>query len=191
MTICVLWDNRMAFHMLVEDATKCCCDAVSPMMLSAPFYRGSYTSIIIPTGFGNTKYSKLLPALRACSGRIEDYIENGGKLLVFGAADSAPDRYDWLPLDIEYHFEFDEHDLDVDETSIWSSMFDGYDTNNFAADGWFEKYPGKPVAVSKKNGKPILVECSIGEGTVILASTHEYPSNKILRELAKGEDIKF
>lgn len=177
--------------MLVEDSAECICDDVSPMMLSAPFYRGSYTGIIIPTGFGNTKYSKLLPALRACSARIEDYIENGGKLLVFGAADSAPNRYDWLPFDIDYHFEFGEHDLEIDKTSKWSCMFDGYETDNFAADGWFEKYPGNPAAVSKKNGKPILIECSMGCGTLILSSAHEYPSCQMIRELAAGEDVRF
>lgn len=190
MSLCVLWDTKMTFHRLVEDAAGYC-DAVTPLMLSAPFYRGKYSGIIIPTGFGNTSYSKLLPALRACSERIEEYLENGGKLLVFGAADSNPGRYDWLPVDIEYRFEFAEHKLSIDNTSPWSTLFDGYDTNNFACDGLFEKYEGKAVAVSENNGKPVLVECPVGKGTLILAATHEYPSASFLAKFNEGEDISF
>lgn len=189
MSLCVLWDNKMTFHRLVEDVTGYC-DAVTPLMLSAPFYRGKYSGIIIPTGFGNTSYSKLLPALRACSDRIENYLENGGKLLVFGAADSSPNRYDWLPFEVEYHFEFMEHKLDVDKSSPWSAIYDGYDTEKFACDGWFEKYEGKAVATAE-NGYPVLVDCPVGKGTLILSSTHEYPSNLLLKEFAKGEDVSF
>jgi len=134
MTVAVFWDTKMTFHRLVEDSA-CPCEAVTPLLLSAPFYRGKYSGVIIPTGFGNMSYSKLLPALRACSERIERYLEAGGKLLVFGAADASPNRYDWLPVDVEYHYAFGEHCLDVDTSSPWSSIFDGYDTTKFAADG--------------------------------------------------------
>ncbi|HJJ38004.1 MULTISPECIES: type 1 glutamine amidotransferase family protein [Methanocorpusculum] len=189
MSIAVFWDSKMTFHRLVED-TACPCEAVTPLLLAAPFYQGTYTGIIVPTGFGNTSYSKLLPALRACSGRIERYLEAGGRLLVFGAADASPNRYDWLPEDVGYHYEFMEHSLTVDASSPWSCLFDGYDTEKFAADGWFESYPGKPVATAE-NGFPVLVECRIGKGTLLLASTHEYPSESFLRLLAAGDPVRF
>lgn len=188
MSLCVLWDRKMMFHTLVEDVTGAC-DAVTPLIMAAPFFRGKYSGMLIPTGFGNTGYSKMLPALRACAGRIEDYLEDGGKLLVFGAADLGPARYDWLPVDVEYHFEFQEHKLTLGN-SKWTSIFDGYDTEKFACDGWFTKFEGTPVAVSQ-NGYPVMVECSIGKGTLLLAGTHEYPSNSFLKEFAKGEDVSF
>lgn len=190
--IAVFWDNKMMFHRLVEDACGYC-EAVTPLMLAAPFYKGRYTGIIIPTGFGNLQYSKLLPALRAVSGRIEDYLENGGKLLVYGAADPANtgNPYNWLPVDVEYHFEFAEHKLEIDASSPWRSLFDGYDTDKFAADGWFVKYPGKPVAVAE-NRFPVLVECPVGEGTLLLASAHEYPSDAFLKQFgAAATEIQF
>ncbi|HJK23456.1 MAG TPA: hypothetical protein O0X92_01295 [Methanocorpusculum sp.] len=190
--IAVFWDNKMMFHRLVEDACGYC-EAVTPLMLAAPFYKGRYTGIIIPTGFGNLQYSKLLPALRAVSGRIEDYLENGGKLLVYGAADPANtgNPYNWLPVDVEYHFEFAEHKLEIDASSPWKSLFDGYDTDKFAADGWFVKYPGKPVAVAE-NRFPVLVECPVGEGTLLLASAHEYPSDAFLKQFgAAATEIQF
>ena len=189
MTVAVFWDTKMTFHRLIEDSA-CPCEAVTPLLLSAPFYRGKYSGIIIPTGFGNMSYSKLLPALRACSGRIERYLEAGGKLLVFGAADASPNRYDWLPVNVEYHYEFGEHLLDVDTSSPWSCIFDGYDTTKFAADGWFETFEGTPVA-STENGFPVLVECSVGKGTLLLASTHEYPSDAFLKKFAEGDLIPF
>ena len=65
--IAVFWDNSMMFHRMVEDAAGPV-EAVTPLILSAPFFRGKFSGIIVPTGFGNTNYSKMLPALRACAG---------------------------------------------------------------------------------------------------------------------------
>lgn len=185
----IFWDNTMMFHRMVEDAAGAV-EAVTPLMLAAPFFRGKFTGVIVPTGFGNTHYSKMLPALRACAGRIEDYLENGGKMLLFGAADAAPTLYNWLPVNVKYHFEFMEHELDV-VNSPSALLFDGYDTGYFACDGWFEEFEGEPIAVSKNTGKPVLVECKIGEGTLYLASTHEYPSAAFLKEFAKGDAVSF
>ena len=187
--IAVFWDSEMMFHRMVEDAAGPV-EAVTPLILSAPFFRGKFSGIIVPTGFGNTSYSKMLPALRACAGRIEDYLEDGGKMLVYGAADAGPARYDWLPVKAEYHYDFMEHELDVAESSA-ALLLEGYDTANFACDGWFEEFEGTPVAVSKKTGKPVLLECPVGDGTLYLASTHEYPAAAFLKEFAKGDEASF
>ena len=74
-------------------------------MLAAPFFRGSFSCLIIPTGFANPAYCRLLPALRASSDRIQKFVENGGNLLVFGAAIDRPDVYDWLPFPVTYRHE--------------------------------------------------------------------------------------
>ncbi|MCZ0861837.1 hypothetical protein [Methanocorpusculum vombati] len=190
--IAVFWDSKMMFHRLVEDACGYC-EAVTPLMLAAPFYKGRYTGVIIPTGFGNLQYSKMLPALRAVSDRIEEYLEEGGRLFVYGAADPAHpgNPYDWLPVEAEYHFEFAEHTLEIDASSPWKSLFDGYDTEKFATDGWFVQYPGKPIAVAE-NGFPVFVECSVGKGTLLLASTHEYPSDAFLKQFGSADaEVRF
>lgn len=179
--VAVFWDTKMMFHRLVEDACGYC-EAVTPLMLSAPFYHGRYTAVIIPTGFGNQQYSKLLPALRAVSGRVAEYLDDGGRLFVYGAADPAcsGDPYDWLPVEAKYQFGFAGHQLTIDASSPWKSLFEGYDTSAFASDGWFTKFPGTPVAVAE-NGFPVCVECRVGKGTLILASTHEYPTDTFLK----------
>ncbi len=190
--LAVFWDNKMMFHRLVEDSLGYC-EAVTPLMLAAPFYRGHYTGILIPTGFGNLQYSKLLPALRAVSGRVAEYLNEGGRLFVFGAADpsNTGHPYDWLPVEVEYHFGFAEHALTIDADSPWKSFFDGYNTEAFPTDGWFTKFPGKPVAVAE-NGFPVFVECRIGEGTLFLASTHEYPTDAFLKLFGTAErEVRF
>ncbi|MDU9375677.1 hypothetical protein McpSp1_02550 [Methanocorpusculaceae archaeon Sp1] len=190
--VAVFWDSKMMFHRLVEDSCGYC-EAVTPLMLAAPFYKGNYSGVIIPTGFGNLQYSKLLPALRAVSDRVEEYLEEGGRLFVYGAADPANsgNPYNWLPVEVEYHFEFAEHKLTIDESSPWKSLFDGYDTNAFPTDGWFTKYPGKRIAVAE-NGCPVFVECKIGEGTLLLATAHEYPADTFLKQFgAEGQTFRF
>ena len=181
--VAVLWDTKNMFHRLIED-TCGYCEPVSPLMLSAPFYVGNYTSLIIPTGFGDSQYSKVLPALRAMSTRISKYLNNGGFLLVYGAAtqDDTKNVYDWLQIDIEYHFEFAQHKLNIDNKSPWSSLFDGYDINAFTTDGWFTKHVGTPIAVTE-SGYPVLVEVKIGDGTLLLSTAHEYPSKSFLTQL--------
>lgn len=188
----VFWDGKMMFHRLIED-TCGFCEAVTPLMLAAPFYKGQYTAVLIPTGFGNLQYSKLLPALRAVSDRVADYLETGGRLMVFGAADpiNTSHPYDWLPVEVEYHFEFGEHVLTLSHDSPWTTLFDGYNTEAFPTDGWFTQYSGTPIATAE-NGFPVLVECKVGKGTLLLASTHEYPSNSFLKLFASAEEkIRF
>lgn len=188
--LAVFWDREMMFHTVVADAAGSA-EAVTPLMLAAPFFRGTFSGIIIPTGFGNTHYSRMLPALRACAGRIEEYLEEGGKLLVFGAADAGPNRYDWLPVDVEYHFEFMEHDTEVDVSSPWSSLADGYDASHLPCDGWFERSDGKAIITSKTKNAPVLAGWKIGEGTLLLAGVHEYPSAPFLQRFAEGNPASF
>lgn len=186
----VFWDSEMMFHKVVEEAAGPV-EAVSPLMLAAPFFRGSFAGIIIPTGFGNVQYSRMLPALRACASRIEEYLEAGGKMLVFGAADAGPSRYDWLPVEVSYHFEFMEHATETDTSSPWGCLADGYNMEKLPCDGWFEKSDGKAVITSKTVNAPVLCEWHIGDGTLLLAGVHEYPSTAFLREFAKGEPVSF
>ena len=188
--IAVFWDKEMMFHKVVSDAAGPT-EAVSPLMLAAPFYRGSFASVIIPTGFGNTQYSKMLPALKACAARVEEFLEDGGKMLVFGAADAGPNRYSWLPVDPGYHYEFMEHDVSVDTSSPYASLADGYDLTHLPCDGWFETCDGKALITSKTKEAPVLAQWEIGKGTLLLAAVHEYPSETFLKTFAAGEPVRF
>ena len=53
------------------------------------------------------------------------------------------------------------------------------------------KYPGKQVAVAGSRC-PVLVECPVGEGTLLLASADEYPSDAFLKQFgAAATEIQF
>ena len=94
-----VWATPLHFNRFIEDC-GIISELITPHMLSAPFYRPTLNCLIVPTGFANPAYSNLLPALRASSPRIRRFVENGGSLLVFGAATDKPDAYDWLPASV-------------------------------------------------------------------------------------------
>ncbi len=64
-----VWQTKQHFNRYIEDC-GITCELVTPHMLAAPFYRGSFNCLIIPTGFANPAYSNLLPALRSAASRM-------------------------------------------------------------------------------------------------------------------------
>lgn len=178
------------FSRLIQD---CCgvCEDVTPLMLSSPYYKGRYSGIIIPAGFGNPAYSKLLPALRVSKGRFARYIENGGRVLVFSSAAVGPNKYDWLPVFVEFHSEYGEHRLLVNDSSPWKTLYENFDPECFVSDGWFEVSKGEIVA-EIEDGKPVCVQINYGKGVILLAISHEYPTRSFLQTFQQGGcDVVF
>jgi hypothetical protein len=149
-------------------------------MLATPFFRGSYNCLIIPTGFGNPAYSRLLPALRASSSRIKKFVENGGHLLVFGAAINLADAYDWLPFPVTYCHDCRPRRIDCSPSSKTGSLVADYDSENIECDGIFPAHGGDATGNSSEG--TILIEKIIGNGKIIVTSIHEFPSRGFLKE---------
>jgi glutamine amidotransferase-like uncharacterized protein len=149
-------------------------------MLAAPFYRGTFTCLIIPTGFANQNYSNLLPALRASSPRIQKFVENGGNLLVFGASAEKPDVYDWLPFSVAYHHDCHPRRIDCISSSDTSALIDDYDPACIECDGSFSCHDAKPVG--KADSADVIIEKQVGKGTIVVTSVHEYPSRIFLKK---------
>ncbi|MEA1957119.1 MAG: hypothetical protein U9N01_02030, partial [Euryarchaeota archaeon] len=102
--IALLWDKDTLFREYLIDKGFTC-EVVMPNTLSAPFFSFTgYKLVIVPAGFGNELYSRMLKGLRANSVRIKDFVKAGGVLLVSGAL-SNKDAYNWLPVKIEYVME--------------------------------------------------------------------------------------
>ncbi|HOI57366.1 MULTISPECIES: hypothetical protein [unclassified Methanoculleus] len=181
----LLWDRPLMFARLIEDCGACC-EAVNPHMLASPFWRGRFVSLIVPTGFGNPDYSNLLPALRAAESRIRRFVENGGRLLVFGAGGPREDAYDWLPFPATYTFSYGPRAVRFTTESDYTSLFSGYDLAAVECDGSFSAHGGETLAVSA-TGEALLVGKTIGDGVVLLSSIHEYPSREFLKAFACGE----
>jgi glutamine amidotransferase-like uncharacterized protein len=178
----LVWDTPLHFNRFVEDC-GIPCEAVTPHLLAAPFFWGSFSCLIVPTGFANPAYSRVLPALRATAPRIRRFVENGGNLLVFGAAIDKPDAYDWLFFLLTYRHDFCPRNIARSEADT-SSIVEDYDTCGIECDGFFEEYNGQPVCTSESGA--VVIEERYGKGRVVVTSIHEYPSKKFLTDFCKS-----
>jgi len=149
-------------------------------MLAAPFYRPIFNCLIIPTGFANPAYSNLLPALRASSPRIRRFVENGGNLLVFGAAADKPDAYDWLPFNVVYRHDCHPRSITFAAGSSTRSIVDDYDPAAIECDGIFPEHEGEDSGTSEST--TVIIEKHVGKGKVVVTSVHEYPSRQFLKD---------
>ncbi|MCU0632271.1 MAG: hypothetical protein MUC66_04760 [Methanolinea sp.] len=179
----LLWDEKIVFSRFLEECGLTC-EQVTPHLLAAPFYRGRYAALIIPTGFANPTYSRLLPALRASSGRIQRYIEGGGRLLVFGAGIDRTDAYDWLPFDVTYRHIHQKGGLECVSPHRCASLFSEYDPSSIESDGYFSGHRGEVIA--RMGDGAVLIRGSMGEGEVVITTIHEYPSRVFLKEFCQG-----
>lgn len=186
----VFLDSSSTFRRFIEDC-KINCEVITPHLLAAPFFHGSYVALIVPTGFANRKYSFLLPVLRAKKDRIRSYLQRGGRLLVFGAAEPRPDAYDWLPFKVEYHHAYEDRHVILPEDWGLQTLLEGYDCTKIPCDGTFPSHEGDVTGVTPKD-ETILLAKQVGEGLVVITTVHEYPSKKFLQEFACGKtDIPF
>ncbi|MDO9326961.1 MAG: hypothetical protein Q7T80_18590 [Methanoregula sp.] len=178
-----VWATSQHFNRFIEDC-GITCELITPHMLAAPFYRGTFNCLIIPTGFANHLYSNLLPALRASSPRIEKFVEKGGNLLVFGAATERPDVYDWLPFTVTYRHDCHPRRIDCISASGTGTLIDDYDPLCIECDGSFVSHEG--CCVGKAEDMDVILEKQIGRGKIVVTSVHEYPSKKFLQEFCSA-----
>ncbi|HNX18126.1 MAG TPA: hypothetical protein PKM50_07345 [Methanoregula sp.] len=184
-----VWDTNQHFVRYLEDL-GIPCELVTPYMLAAPFFRGSFSCLIIPTGFANPAYSRLLPALRASSGRIAKFIENGGNLLVFGAAIDNADAYDWLPFSVTYHHDVIPRNVSCGFSEWGKELVKDYDPTCIECDGVFPTHGG--CAAGTANGSTVIIENTQKKGTVLVTSVHEYPSREFIKKFcASGTQTLF
>ena len=174
-----VWDTPQPFIRYIEECGVPC-ELVTPYMLAAPFYRGSFSCLVIPTGFANPAYCRLLPALRASSGRIQKFVENGGNLMVYGAAIDRPGVYDWLPFPVEYRHEFSARTVSCSGSDLGGSLVEDYDPSCIECDGFFPSHGGTTAGIS--GSAPLIVEKTLGKGTVLVTSVHEYPSRAFVKK---------
>ncbi|MDD1711266.1 MAG: hypothetical protein LUQ37_10215 [Methanoregulaceae archaeon] len=181
----LLWDSKLLFSRYIEESGVPC-EHITPHMIAAPFYRGRFVALIIPTGFANQGYSCLLPALKASSSRIQRFVSLGGHLLVFGASSEREDAYDWLPLKIRYHHDYGCRNLEIDTSHYASVLLEGYDTSAIECDGYFTEHDGCVVASSC--GNPVMIAQRVGRGEIVATTVHEYPSGVFLKKFCSAPE---
>lgn len=178
-----VWESRQHFSRFIEDC-GIQCEIVTPHMLAAPFFRGVFSCLIIPTGFANPRYSNLLPALRASAPRITKFIENGGNLLVFGAAIENPSAYDWLPVPLTYSHAYCQRSVTCSQTGIAATLIEDYDSTSIECDGIFPSHDYEIAGTS--DGYAVVLEKKIGNGNIVVTSIHEYPSRAFLSRFCRS-----
>ncbi len=184
-----VWQTKQHFNRYIEDC-GITCELITPHMLAAPFYRGTFNCLIIPTGFANPAYSNLLPALRAAAPRINKFVENGGNLLVFGAAAEKPDAYDWLPFSVTYNHDCHARRIECSSGSSVITIIDDYNPLCIECDGSFPSHEGMRVGVAESTD--VIIEKKIGNGKIIVTSIHEYPSRDFLKNICcDGKESTF
>jgi len=184
-----VWATPQYFNRYIEEC-GIGCELITPHMLAAPFYRPTLNCLIVPTGFGNPAYSNLLPALRASAPRIRKFVENGGSLLVFGAAADKADAYDWLPFTITYRHDFHPRAVSCTPGSSAGALIRDYDAASIECDGIFPEHEGDDAGTGESSA--VIIEKRIGSGIVVVTSVHEYPSKQFLKEFcARTPPILF
>lgn len=184
-----VWGTPQHFNRFIEES-GITCELITPQMLAAPFFRTSLNCLIIPTGFANPAYSNLLPALRASSSRITRFVEKGGNLLVFGAAMEKPDAYDWLPFPVQYTHDCHPRAIRVSESSRTQQIIDDYDASSIECDGTFSSYDALCTGFCGESA--VILEKTVGDGTVVVTSIHEFPSRSFIRQLCQsGQQVVF
>ena len=178
-----VWGTKQHFNRYIEEC-GISCELVTPQMLGAPFYRGSFNCLIIPTGFANPAYSNLLPALRAASVRIKKFVETGGNLLVFGAAADKPDAYDWLPFRVEYRHDCHPRRIECSPCSDSGTLITDYNSQCIECDGSFPSHEATRVGIAELCD--VIIEKKIGEGRIVVTSVHEYPSRGFLKNFCSS-----
>ena len=175
---------------------------MTPHLLAAPFFKGQFSLIAVPGGFGDAKYSRVLPALKALAPRFNRYVSNGGVLLLFGAASNDQDVYQWLVSGITYHFGFFDAEiipryaeststpplLPVDysntEKNVYS--FDGY----LAYDETSVPYPIQVLATVVHPDTcaevPVFIRIQKESGVIFISTIHEYPTPTFLAQITHG-----
>ena len=176
----LLWDAPNTFQRFIEHWGGCC-ELVTPQLCATPFFRGSFSLLVVPTGFANPAYSRTLVALRASADRVERFLERGGTLLVFGAAIDREDAYDWLPFRLPSRFRGGPRRVEPVEPVLFDALFGDYDAAALECDGGFIEADAAVIATAA--GEPVVVSRGVGDGLVLATTVHEYPSRRLFEFL--------
>lgn len=160
---------------------------LDPGVLGSPFLP-KFNMIIIPTGFANPQYSKILPSLKACKSKISDFVKQGGILTIFGPL--VPEHnYEWLSLPIKYMEDCKSTELIPNSYHFSSNLVD---MPIAECDGYLEIGDDFETVLNDSQGRPVLVKGHFGKGTIIATTIHEFPSvDYLCRAAEKGNPTKI
>ncbi len=160
------------------------CQQITLPAFGSPFCPPSKL-LIIPSGFADPKYYKILPALERNNDKIKEFIEKGGILLVFGAM-LEDYTYSWLPMNLKYHMQFKTRNIKLASPDSPAALL--VEPGEKDCDGYFMEHDGEAV-MTLDDGRPVLVHKKYGKGHIIASAIHEYPDKKFIEWACSGERI--
>ncbi len=175
--VMLIWDTPLLFEKLFLD-NDLKCQRILSNAVGTPFLPPC-KCIIIPTGFANPDYTKIVAGIERNGRAFEKFVKNGGILVVFGPMVSEY-HYDWLPMKLTYVQEHGSTRVQkVDEHGAQSIISDVDIDTPIECDGYFSGTDAD-VLLNNSDGKPIMVAKDIGDGMVIATTIHEFPSADFL-----------
>ena len=151
------------------------CHQVMPGALGSPFCMPCKL-LIIPSGFADSKYYKILKPVENNADKIRQFVEHGGILLVFGAI-LGDYKYDWLPMKLSYHMNFKEAEVKLVDQSDPAASF--IKAGKLYCDGYFTEHDGN-VVMTNSEGFPVLVTKKVEDGFIVAVALHQLPSKQFL-----------
>ena len=177
--IALLWDGKTYLQKYLASIGYESEVIANPELLIPPLT--PFKLAIVPAGFADRRFSKMLDALRASRDSIRNFVQAGGTLLVSGAINEKVDAYDWLPsLNLKYKHKFGEVHVEVVAKHHESAML--VEREICMCDGYFDFVRGGEI-ILRGNKRPILVASSVGSagaGEIIATTVHEFPSKRFI-----------
>jgi len=197
--ITLIWDCELLFEKLfVEHGLSY--QRTPSSAIGTPFLPGSKV-MIVPTGFANPEYTKILRGIEANKSFFDGFVKKGGVLVVYGAL--VPEyTYRWLPFTLEYREQYGA--VDIEAAGRWlpftleyqeqygavdieaaegadrghdcSCIFDDVRAE---CDGYFAETDGEVILTG--DGMPILVAKEHGDGIIVATTIHEFPTGAFLK----------
>ncbi|NYT19400.1 MAG: hypothetical protein GKC08_03805 [Methanosarcinales archaeon] len=173
--VLLLWDNPLLFEKLFkENGLKC--QRILSTAIGTPFLPAC-KCVIVPTGFANSAYTKILPGIERNGKAFEKFVSAGGVLVVFGALVTKYD-YNWLPMQLTYIEKHGEtHLLRVGVHETQCIVDDS--SQSVECDGYFSDTDGD-VILKNDDGQAVMVVKKVGDGMIIATTVHEFPSPDFL-----------
>ncbi|MCD4704173.1 MAG: hypothetical protein K8R64_07780 [Methanosarcinaceae archaeon] len=174
--VMLVWDAPLLFEKLFTECDLKC-QRILSIAIGTPFLPPC-KCLVIPTGFANPSYTKVLQGIEANARAFERFVQEGGTLVVFGAV--VPEyRYDWLPFELEY---VGKHgatllvkSVDHDTRCIVDDPAEPVE-----CDGYFSHTDGQ-VIFKNSDDQPVMVAQSVGDGLVVATTIHEFPTTDFIR----------
>ena len=175
--ITLIWDCELLFEKLfVEHGLSY--QRTPSSAIGTPFLPGSRV-MIVPTGFANPQYTKILRGIEANKSFFDGFVKKGGVLVVYGAL--VPEyTYRWLPFTLKYREQYGAVDIEAAEGADPGHeclcIFDG---TRAECDGYFTETDGDVILTG--GGMPILVAKEHGDGIIVATTIHEFPTGEFLK----------